>query len=469
MDEKREKILKEMKNNRRTQSVPSKRYREQNIPRAGTSKDSSNEDGEENASESENQECGIQDNPFRPSNLNELRTPIQPLSMQNIDLNDSVVINEDRTQEDNHMVTGATKPLHRQSSNNTTTTHNEHLIAEPLNIQQDPVNQIAMAIEKLASRNSQPSLFHPKNTLTFNGNLKKNEKFEDFEDLFHTTLRMQPALTEEMKINQFHAHLRGLALKTFKNIQRTPTTTLEDILVVFRRKYVKPESSASAKHRFHRLVFDPERQKLPDFLEELQESAEKAFGDIASQMIESLYAKMPPHLNCSINQAYLENGTYEQIVRHLEREMELNGLESEDTGVKTQMAVINKTSEDKPTQQKTVTTKKKQQTPKTVPNNTMQDDQCRYCKNSGHKAADCAKLAKRRKLEEDPDAIRCTHCNAPGHEESTCYFGANMENRPPKWTLTEAQKKLIENYKNSNKHINPKAPRQQPSSSKDLN
>ena len=369
MDEKLEKILKEMKNNRRTQSVPNRRYREQNTPRAGTSKHISNEDDEENASGPENQECEIQGNPFRPSNLNELRTPMQPLSIQNIDLNDSVVINEDRTQEDYHMVTGATKPLHRQSSNNTTTTHNEHLIAEPLNIQQDPVNQIAMAIEKLASRNSQPSHFHPKNTLTFRGKLEKNEKFEYFEDLFHTTLRMQPALTEEMKINHFHAHLRGLALKTFKNIQRTPTTTLEDILVVFRRKYVKPESSASAKHRFHRLVFDPERQKLPDFLEELQESAEKAFGDIASQMIESLlYAKMPPHLKRSINQAYLENGTYEQIVRHLEREMELNGLESEDTGVKTQMAVINKTAEDKPTQQKTATTKKKQQTPKTVPN-----------------------------------------------------------------------------------------------------
>ena len=252
-----------------------------------TSKYASYEDGEENASEPENQKCGLQDNLFRPSNSNELRTPIQPLSMQNIDLNDSVVVNEDRTGEDYHMVTGATKPLHRQNSNNTTTTHNEHLIAEPLNTQQDSVNQMAMAIEKLASRNTQPSLFHPKNTLLFIGKFKKNEKFEYFEDLFHTTLRMQPALNEEMKINHFHAHLRGLALKTFKNIQRTPTTTLEDILVVFRRKYVKPESSASAKHRFHRLVFDPEHQKLPEFLEELQESAEKAFGDVASQKIES--------------------------------------------------------------------------------------------------------------------------------------------------------------------------------------
>ena len=102
MDEKPEKLLKEMKNNRRTQSVPNRRYREQNTPRAGTSKYASNEDDGENASEPENQECEIQDKPFRSSNLNELRTPIQPLNIQNIDLTDSVVINEDLTGEDYH-------------------------------------------------------------------------------------------------------------------------------------------------------------------------------------------------------------------------------------------------------------------------------------------------------------------------------------------------------------------------------
>ena len=102
MDEKLEKVLKKMKNSRRIQSAPGRRYREQNTPRAGNSKYIDNEDGEENASEPENQECGKQDNPFRPSNLNELRTPMQPLSMQNIDLNDSVVINEHRTGEDYH-------------------------------------------------------------------------------------------------------------------------------------------------------------------------------------------------------------------------------------------------------------------------------------------------------------------------------------------------------------------------------
>ena len=172
--------------------------------------------------------------------------------------------------------------------------HNlSNLTAKPL----DPVNRIALAIGKLANKNSPQSRFHPKNTLSFNGKNDKNEKFEYFEDLLHTALRMQLNLTEDMKIIHFHGHLRGLALKTFKNIQRTPATTLENIVEDFIRKYVKPEPSASAKQRFNRLSIHPANQKLPDFLEELQESTEKAFGNNAHQMIENLlYAKMPPHL-----------------------------------------------------------------------------------------------------------------------------------------------------------------------------
>ena len=37
---------------------------------------------------------------------------------------------------------------------------------------------------------------------------------------------------------------------------------------------------------------------------------------------------MPPHLKKSFNQAHLENGTYEKVVSHLKRELELNGLEA---------------------------------------------------------------------------------------------------------------------------------------------
>ena len=83
--------------------------------------------------------------------------------------------------------------------------------------------------------------------------------------------------------------------------------------------------------------------------------------------------------------------------------------------------------------------------------------------------ADCPKLAKLRKLEEDPDAEKCQNCNTPGHDEEICYFGANMEIRPPKWALTEAQKKVIENYKPAKTPKKPKMERQQKSFSKNLN
>ena len=82
--------------------MPSRRYQEQKTPQVGTSKSTDNRDDEGNGYEPENQKCEIQDNPFRPSNMNEFKTPMQRLIIQNIDLNDSVIINEDRTGEDYH-------------------------------------------------------------------------------------------------------------------------------------------------------------------------------------------------------------------------------------------------------------------------------------------------------------------------------------------------------------------------------
>ena len=160
---------------------------------------------------------------------------------------------------------------------------------------------------------------------------RKSDKIELFEDLFQTSLKIHYQLTEEDKINYFHSLMRGDALQTFKNITSPNRENLGEILTVFHRKYVKPQSMATAKHKFQRLVFNPANQKLIDFLDELQKLAKDAFGVIAQAVIEQfIYAKMPPHLKKSINQAHLQNGTYEQIVSHLERELELNGLEAPD-------------------------------------------------------------------------------------------------------------------------------------------
>ena len=86
---------------------------------------------------------------------------------------------------------------------------------------------------------------------------------------------------------------------------------------------------ATAKHKFQRLVFNPTNHKLIGFLDELQKLAKDAFGVAAQAFIEQFfYVKMSPHLKKSINQAHLENGTYEQIVSHLERNLDLNALEA---------------------------------------------------------------------------------------------------------------------------------------------
>ena len=91
--------------------------------------------------------------------------------------------------------------------------------------------------------------------------------------------------------------MSGDALQTFKNINGPTRENLEEILAVFRRKYVKLQSMATAKRKFQKLVFNPGNQKLVDFLDGLQKLAKDVFGIAAHAMNEQfIYAKRPPHL-----------------------------------------------------------------------------------------------------------------------------------------------------------------------------
>ena len=78
----------------------------------------------------------------------------------------------------------------------------------------------------------------------------KSDKFQLFEDLFQTSLKIHNQLTEEDKINYLHSLMRGDALQTFKNISIPNRENLAEILTVFCRKYMKPQSMATAKHKF---------------------------------------------------------------------------------------------------------------------------------------------------------------------------------------------------------------------------
>ena len=259
-------------------------------------------------------------------------------------------------------------------------------------------DQILLALQQLANNNNSANCNNNTNRIsklpksltttmpTFDG---KTGKFEIFEDLFQTSLKNHNQLTEDDRINYFHSLMRGDALQTFKNINGPTLENLEEILAVFRRMYGKPQSMATAKHKFQKLVFNPANQKLVDFLDELQKLAKDAFGIAAHAIIEQfIYAKMPPHLKKSINQAHLENGTYEQIVTHLERELEVNGLEAPDE------LPINNVSQQ--------------------PTNTNADRpkrMCHHCKKPGHYRNQCRLLKKQREKTENNQ-------NNPGNKNS---------------------------------------------------
>ena len=292
------------------------------------------------------------------------------------------------------------------------------------------INRLADAIAGITTqqRPQAATMLKPvsTNTLIFDG---KNEKFELFEDLFHTMLKMQPGMTEAMKINHFHAYLQKEALQTFRNISARNKKTLDDVLIVFRRKYVKPESQAAAKHKWHKLTFDPNTKSLPNFLKELNECAERAFGDNAQHMIDSLlYAKLPPHLKRSLNLAYLENGTYDQIVTHLEKELELSGLENDgELTIPTMTAVAPNDNQQNTEQTKVV---------------------CHYCKKPGYVIRDCRKrIRKEQEQRNNPSTQKmkpstsksyapCPHCQRTNHPPEQCWSGPNAAKRPKRLKQT---------------------------------
>ena len=156
----------------------------------------------------------------------------------------------------------------------------------------------------------------------------------------------------------------------------------------------------------------------------------------------------------------MENGTYEQIVTHLERELELNGLEAPDE------LPINNVSQQ--------------------PTNTNADrpkPTCHHCKKLGHYRNQCRLLKKQReqteniqnnpgnknsdanasnpnsnannnnnnrnnnRAERKPKTVYppCETCGKTNHSTEKCYFGANAANRLlPRHRRPERQNQVSE-------------------------
>ena len=194
-------------------------------------------------------------------------------------------------------------------------------------------------------------------------------------------------------------------------------------MAVFRRRYVKPQSIATARCKWDRLTFEPASQTFQDFLEQYQKLAREAHGEDAPKFIQSsFYAKMPPHLKRVLNQARLENETYDEMVAHLEREMELNGLANPETSSITGINNIElQQTEHQPERKKGT---------------------CDYCGNQGHFKHQCRKLKndQRNNTRQGPRRAisTCETCGKRGHEAKECFSGANWANRPSWWRAPQA-------------------------------
>ena len=274
-------------------------------------------------------------------------------------------------------------------------------------------DQFLLALQQLASNSTSANINNNNNKISklpkslaaatpaFDG---KSKKFELFEGLFQTSLRIHNQLTEEDKRNYFHSFMRGDALQTFKNFSSRNRQNLTEILKVYRKKFVKPQSMATAKHKFQLLVFEPANQKLIDFLDELQRLAKDAFGVATPAIIEQfINAKLPPNLMKSENPAHLENDTYEQIVTHLEKDLELISLESLDE-----------------TQMNTVTHKQQ------IEGN--QDDAGKISSDTNNFNPNNIKHDKKSRT-----VYRPCECGKTKNPTERCFVGANASNRPLLW------------------------------------
>ena len=208
---------------------------------------------------------------------------------------------------------------------------------------------------------------------------------------------------------------------------------------------------ATAKHKFQQLVLNRANQKLIDFLDELQKLAKDAFGVAAQAIIEQfIHAKMPRHLIKSNNQAHLENGTYEQIVSHLERELELNGLEAPyEMQLKTVMQQDTQQNSGKPkptchhckkpghyrNQCRHLKREKDQaeNNTDTAANNKNNNGSAQTNSNPNHKAPVGNKANStnnQRDRRPRPVFPPCETCGRTNHPTERCYLGANAANRP---------------------------------------
>ena len=227
-------------------------------------------------------------------------------------------------EETSHMVTGAREEILQCSAGTSREKKKAHSTSQPqfhseITLSTIEAGQNLLALQQLAS-NSNSANFNnninrisklPKSFMTTMPTFDwKSEKFELFEDLFQTSLKDHNQLTEKDKINYFHSHAWWCAADVQK-ISSPSSEKLGEILSVFCRKYVKPPSMATEKIQISTSSFQSSESEVNWFSGRTPET--RKTGNQSCRPTDHrtilICQDASPHLEKSLNQAHLENGT----------------------------------------------------------------------------------------------------------------------------------------------------------------
>ena len=228
--------------------------------------------------------------------------------------------------------------------------------------------------------------------------------------------------------------LRGRnALQANCNLDDTKKENLEKVITAFKRRFGYFQSSVKATCEWDAWHFDPTKQKLHEFLDTLQKTAKEAFGSEAQKFIDkAIYAKMPDHVKKILNRAFLEDKPYNDIVLHLEREMQLNGLSASDEKPLVPLNTVDAVVTDDKTEQ-------------------QQRGYCFHCGKYGHYKAQCRRLRKERYYANTKKNNKHSNQNEqPKPKCDTCLHKAAQRCTKPRTVGTKLMRQMTPGNKNDN-------------------
>ena len=239
------------------------------------------------------------------------------------------------------------------------------------------LNAIQDLLRKLQKTNTKLLQTHVSN---FRGT---KDKYNEFEHLLLNHFRpIANKITEEDKIRFFQSLLRDEAIDFWQTITISPTTTLHDVLQLFRKEFAKEDMREVARYKWNEAKYDPTTQTFGDFLKDLKKIAKQAYGDEADKCIKMfLFGKLPVEIQQELTMANKEDSSPEAIKTYLLRKDQYQNVLQQTTST---YQPFNQMSDNTT---KREFTRSDQAQPKTETKRF--EGKCFYCGKQGHRKPEC--------------------------------------------------------------------------------